>query len=485
MKNLKDIIEKKLIQKDIDYRFISLPLDLFADIESNVRFHNIEMKQAVPTLIFKTENGLVAVQRRADTKFDSKKLRQVLNVKNLRIASKEELQDLGLETGYVPLIGLEMPFYIDKKVLDIPQIYGGGGSNNFSLRINPTDLINVNQATVVDVVDDLILESGEIKRVFSGTRATGRLHLGNYFGAVKGYISLADDPAYECIYMAMDLHTVTTPYDHKNLAAATKDIIIDYLAAGLDPKKAIITVQSLVPEHTYLAFLFSSATSIYRMQHLPTFKDKVRQHPQNVTMALLNYPVLMAADILVYKAGLVPVGIDQEPHLEVSREIARKMNDLYGTDFPEPQRFATKGEYIPSLSGEGKMSKSVEGSYINLSDSFDEIHKKIRAVPTATVAGGKMSAGVKSLFTFINLLAPTEEARFRESFENNTLKFVELKDFVTQAIFKELEPFRHKRKELEGNPDVVEKIIKEGAQKAREIAGKTLEETRKKMGLIY
>ena len=134
----------------------------------------------------------------------------------------------------------------------------------------------------------------------------------------------------------------------------TRNVIMDYLACGLDPDKSIITAQSLVPEHPYLANILATQISVARMQHLPTFKEKVAQHPDSVTMALLNYPVLMAADILVYKAGLVPVGIDQEPHLEVAREIARKMNENYGTDFPEPIRFATKGEYVPSLTGEGE-----------------------------------------------------------------------------------------------------------------------------------
>src|SRR4030067_2696966 len=174
-------------------------------------------------------------------------------------------------------------------------------------------------------------------RVFSGTRATGRLHLGNYLGASKGYIELQNDPQYECLYMAVDVHTITTPYDPKTLAVATRNIILDYWAAGLDPQKAIITKQSLIPEHTELAFLFASVVSVARMQHLPTYKDKIKQFPEHVTMALLNYPVLMAADILIYQASLVPCGLDQEPHLEITREIARKMNQLYGTTFPEDQ----------------------------------------------------------------------------------------------------------------------------------------------------
>jgi len=224
-------------------------------------------------------------------------------------------------------------------------------------------------------------------RVLSGIRATGRLHLGNYFGAVKGMLALQNDPDYETLYMVADVHTLTTPYTIEELRKNRREVILDYLAAGLDPKKSILFQQAEVNEHIELAFYFSSVVTIAKMQHLPTFKDKVKQYPEHATMALLNYPILMAADILVYKASLVPVGIDQEPHLEVAREIARRMNQDYGTDFPEPKRFATKGEYIPSLTGEGKMSKSVEGSYINLTDDLETIRKKIRSVPTATTAG--------------------------------------------------------------------------------------------------
>jgi tryptophanyl-tRNA synthetase len=324
------------------------------------------------------------------------------------------------------------------------------------------------------------------KRVFSGTRATGRLHLGNYLGAVKGYLALQDDPDYETIYMVMDLHAITTPYDKSKLAENTRNVIMDYLACGLDPEKSIISAQSLIPEHTYLAHLLSSEISVARMQHLPTFKEKVSQHPDNVTMALLNYPVLMAADILLYKASLVPVGIDQEPHLEVAREIARKMNQKYGTDFPEPKRFATKGEYIPSLTGEGKMSKSVEGSFINLTDDLETIKRKIRSVPTATESGGKMSKGVKTLFDFLDLLVPDDKhaAELKETFKSGKLMFSDLKDYVSEVIFAELKPIQEKRKYFEENPKEVDRIILEGAEKASEIARETIKEVKDKMGFI-
>lgn len=325
------------------------------------------------------------------------------------------------------------------------------------------------------------------KRVFSGTRATGRLHLGNYLGAVKGYIELQNNPDYECIYMAVDVHTITTPYDFKTLSQATRNIIMDYLACGLDPKKSIITAQSLVPQHTELAFLFSSMISVARMQHLPTFKEKIQQYPENVTMALLNYPVLMAADILVYKAGLVPVGIDQEPHLEVAREIARKMNETFDMDFPEPKRFATKGEYVPSLLGEGKMSKSIEGSYINLTDDLETIKKKLAGTPTDSGQGERVptSGGVGNLLTFVELFQGADKrAEYERKYTSSGIRYKELKDNLAESIYKELEPVRIKRKELEADSKYVNEVIRSGGERARILAKKTIEEVKKKMGLM-
>lgn len=321
-----------------------------------------------------------------------------------------------------------------------------------------------------------------MKRVFSGIRATGKLHLGNYLGAVKGMLELQNSNQYETIYCVVDVHTITTPFDAELLRKNKREIIIDYLAAGLDPEKSIIIYQSDVPEHMELSFYFSSVMSIARMQHLPTFKEKVTQHPNHNTMALLNYPILMSADILIYKAGLVPVGTDQEPHLEIAREVARKMNQLYGMDFPEPVRYATKGAYIPSLKGEGKMSKSVEGSYINLTDTQDEIKKKIRSIPTSTVVG-EMNEGVKTLFAFADLFLPDTVQEYKKSFDKGSLKFVELKDDIAGRIFEELKPFQEKRRELVKNVAYVDSTIKRGAVKARSIASKTVTEVKQKMGL--
>ncbi len=323
-------------------------------------------------------------------------------------------------------------------------------------------------------------------RVLSGIRATGRLHLGNYLGAVKGMLALQNDPTYETFYMVADAHAITTPYQIDELRRNRREVIIDYLSCGLDPEKSVIFQQASVPQHFELEFYFSSVTTIAKMQHLPTFKDKVKQYPEHATMALLNYPVLMAADILVYMADKVPVGIDQEPHLEVTREIARRMNQDYGTQFPEPTRFATAGEYVPSLAGEGKMSKSVEGSYINLTDSLEIIQKALSSAPTDS-GTGKMATvpqGVKNLLTFVNLFQGEDRRReYEKAYESTGLRYGDLKKELAEAIFAELRPIQEQRAKLEADTAYVDEVIADGAKKARATAEKTMEEVRQKIGL--
>jgi tryptophanyl-tRNA synthetase len=335
-------------------------------------------------------------------------------------------------------------------------------------------------------MDDLQYASMK-KRVLSGIRATGRLHLGNYLGAIKGMLALQDDPDYETLYMVADLHSITTPYSVSELRKNRREVIVDYLAAGLDPDKSILFQQAANPHHPELSFYLSSVVTIAKMQHLPTFKDKVKQHPQHSTMALLNYPILMTADILAYKASAVPVGIDQEPHLEIAREIARRINQDYGTDFPEPQTFKTTGEYVPSLTGEGKMSKSVEGSYINLTDDLETIKAKLAKAPTDAGKGTveQMPGGVSSLLTFVQLFQGDEKRKeYENKYQHEGIRYGDLKNELAEAIYKQLQPIQEKRKELENKPQEVDRIIEAGNEKARIIAKDTVKEVREKMGLL-
>ena len=338
-------------------------------------------------------------------------------------------------------------------------------------------------------------------RVLSGIRPTGSLHLGNYLGAIKGDLELQNDDRYETLYMVADLHGLTTPFSPEELAKSRREVIIDYLAAGLDPAKSVIFLQSMVPEHIELAYYFSTVMTVARMQHLPTFKDKVKQYPDHVTMALLNYPVLMAADILVYQASSVPVGIDQEPHIEVAREIARKMNDQYGLNFPEPRRFETPGAYVPSLTGVGKMSKSVPGSYIAMSDDLATIESRLRSVPTDSGQGsigptrvkeikhytdksGQPSPGVACLLSLVELFEGlTQRHAYETQYEGEGLRYSQVKSQLAQAIYQELQPFQAKRQELVADQKYVDQVIRQGADRARTIAAHTVSLVKRRIGV--
>lgn len=325
------------------------------------------------------------------------------------------------------------------------------------------------------------------KRVLSGVRATGGLHLGNYLGAVSGMLALQEKPEYETFYMIADLHSINTRYDPRTFQKKVKGVILDYLSAGLDPSKSTIFIQSHIPEHIELSYLFSTTLTVARMLHLPTYKDKIKEDPENANMAMFYYPVLMAADILIYKANAVPVGDDQTPHLEVAREVARKMNEKYKTRFPEPVHFKTQGHIVPSLIGKGKMSKSVEGSYINLTDSFQEIKEKLAKVPTDSGRGTQLpkEGGVNTLLTFVELfLGKDRRQEHEEIYLGTGIRYQKLKDELAEAIYKQLEPIQKRRRELEKDKFYVENLVKEGAIKAREIASQTLREVKEKMGLL-
>lgn len=323
------------------------------------------------------------------------------------------------------------------------------------------------------------------RKVYSGIRATGRLHLGNYFGAVKGMLELQDQ--YDCVFSVVDLHAITTPYDAKTLKTNVREVVLDYLAAGLDPEKCLIEIQSKIPEHTELAYLLSTIYPVSRLEDLPTYKDKKAQHPKYVNMGLLFYPVLMAADILLYKADLVPVGRDQEPHLEVAREIARKFNDMFGETFPEPQRFKTPGEYVPSLTGEGKMGKSTEGSFINLTDDLETIKKRLAAVPTDSgILGGDVpkTGGVATLFTLLRILNKEDlYNKYAQDYRDKNIRYSEMKPEIADAIFEVLKPIQEKRAEIESSFDL-DGMIENHTKICREAAGQTLTEVKQKMGLI-
>lgn len=325
------------------------------------------------------------------------------------------------------------------------------------------------------------------KRVFSGSRPTGRLHLGNYLGAVKGYLALQEKSDLDCIYCVVDLHGITTPYEPQKMQSQIREVVLDYLGCGLDPKKCHLMIQSQVPQHMELAYLLATIYPVSRVEQLPTYKEKKIENPHYLNVGLFYYPILMAADILIYKAELVPVGKDQLPHIELTREIARKFNSMFGHVFPEPKAFETSGTYIPSLTGSGKMSKSIENSYILLTDDLVTIKTKLAKMPTDTGKGESLpkEGSVANLFVFIDLfLGKEEKEKYEKQYLGEGVKYADLKEKLAQAIFVELKPIQEKRKSFESQSGLVDKILQEGRDYCAKIAQQTLLEVKKAMGLV-
>ena len=324
-------------------------------------------------------------------------------------------------------------------------------------------------------------------RIFSGSRPTGFLHLGNYLGGLKGYIELQNKKNYDCIYAVVDLHGITSPYDPKTYQNNIREVVLEYLACGLDPKKCHLIVQSQIPEHIELAYLLGTIYPVSRLEQLPTYKDKKKEQPKYINMGLFYYPILMAADILLYKAQFVPVGRDQAPHLEVTREIARVFNRHFGQTFPEPQTYLMPFPYIPSLTGEGKMSKSKPGSYINLIDALSTIKQKLAKVPTDSGKGKKApeKGGVSVLLMLVELFEGKEKRKdYEKLYLSSGIKYKELKDQLAEAIYKELKPIQEKRSYYERKPEIVDEILEQGKKYASQIAKQTLREVKEKMGIV-
>lgn len=322
-------------------------------------------------------------------------------------------------------------------------------------------------------------------RVFSGARPTGRQHLGNYLGAIKNYVALQDD--YDCVYCIVDVHALTTVETTQELKQNTFEMAIDWLAAGIRPEETILFVQSHVPQvmelHTYL----SMVTQIGKLTDLPTFKEKVAQQPENVNYGLLGYPVLMTADIVLYKTDIVPVGVDQAPHLEFAREIVRSFNYRYGAKvLIEPQVKHTEILKVLGIDGKAKMSKSLN-NHIELASTPEETTKRVREMVTDPARMKRTDPGnpdVCNVFSMHKIFSPTEEVEMiNVECRRAGIGCVDCKLRFANNLNKHLEPFRAKRAELASKPDYVTDVLNDGAKRACVIAEQTMAEVREAMQL--
>ncbi|XOB41935.1 MAG: tryptophan--tRNA ligase [Candidatus Nealsonbacteria bacterium] len=324
-------------------------------------------------------------------------------------------------------------------------------------------------------------------RIFSGVRPTGELHIGNYLGAIKQWLELQEKN--ECVFCIVDLHGITTPYNPKELQKNILDVAIIYLSAGLSPEKCIFFVQSQVREHTELTWLLGTITPLGELQRMTQFKEKAKKHKEYINAGLLNYPVLMAADILLYQTDLVPVGKDQEQHVELARTIARKFNQIFGQTLKEPKVLLPKiGAKIMSLQNpKKKMSKTDDPrGCIGLFDEPEEIQKKIMSAVTDTGKvikyDQKKKPGISNLLTIYSLFSEKTIKEIEKKIKGKG--YADFKKSLAKLLINSLEPFRRKRKELLSREVYVRDILNKGNRRAQIIARSTMAEVRKKMGLV-
>jgi tryptophanyl-tRNA synthetase len=321
-------------------------------------------------------------------------------------------------------------------------------------------------------------------RIFSGIQPSGELHIGNYLGAVRNWVQLQNQ--HECIYCVVDYHAITGSYEPDDLRRRTSDMVISLLAAGLDPEKCTLFIQSMVPQHTELQWIFNTVTPLGELERQTQYKDKASRQ-ESVLAGLLNYPVLQAADILLYRAEAVPVGEDQLQHLELSREIARRWNAKFGVDyFPEPQPLLTTTRRIMGLDGRAKMSKSL-GNTIGLLEEPDSIWEKLRPAVTDPARVRRNDPGTPEVCNIYHLHQAFSDAATVEHVavqcRGAGWGCIDCKRVLFESIRRELDPIRERAAELRERPELVRDVLEQGAARCRALASETMREVKERMGL--
>jgi tryptophanyl-tRNA synthetase len=323
------------------------------------------------------------------------------------------------------------------------------------------------------------------KRILSGIQPSGTIHIGNYFGAIENWVRLME--TYDCFFTIVDYHAITVSYDPAVLQQRIWEAALDNMAAGLDPARCTIFIQSHVPEHTELCWLLNCVTPMGELGRMTQFKEKSERERENVTAGLLNYPILQAADILIYKADAVPVGEDQAQHLEFTREVARRFNTRFGEYFPEPQTLIGRGARVVGLDGEAKMSKSLD-NFIGVADEPDAIWAKLRPAKTDEARKRRGDPGNPdrcNIFSYHKLVTPDREIHeIVQGCTTASIGCLDCKKVFFQNLCRVLDPIRERRRELQGKPEIVREGLREGALRARAIARETLDGAKKLMGLL-
>jgi tryptophanyl-tRNA synthetase len=470
-------IENELKKAGVKYEVVQLPIEVGnnPDLRVHAQFHKRELKYMIATLVYKTEKGLIAVQKRGDCKIKSAKLKKQLGIQDLSMVSAEELMGLGFIPGHVPALDLNIPVYIDRNIGELEILYIGLGTPEFILKVSYADLNKLNNAKVVDVCE-IDQDSGTKKRILTGDRPTGKMHIGHLFGTLLNRVKLQDE--YEQFLIMANIHALSDNADNPmKVREGILELMCDYYAVGIDFAKSTPYIQSEVPEvHEIFMYLANFAT-VQQLNHNPTLKTELKQNGMegSTPLGFYLYPVHQAADILCVNADLVPVGIDQAPMVEDTRELARKFNSMYKVNLlNQPQAMFGVEVNVPGIDGNAKMGKSL-GNGIYLADSEDDLRNKVRKIYTdpsrihATDPGnieGNVAFAYHDLFNE-NL---DEVADLKARYIAGKVGDVEVKEKLFNAMNVKLTPIRERRVAAESRKNEFLDIAMEGSKKVRSIA---------------
>lgn len=486
-----DKIEKILKTNNADFKLHKVPAGTGVSVDDHIKAFGLKYSDGCATLVFKTDNGFKALMRRDDCNIDNKKLKKIFGTKKLRFAEAEELKsETGYEVGMVSPITLELEKFIDQKVMEKEYVRIGTGGNEYSLEINTQDLKNITKAKVCDVTDlnpqkaEMIILSGITPSSSKG------LHLGNYLGAVKPQVEFQSQG--QCFYFIADVHALNTVFDAETLRSNVYNTYLDYLALGIDLSKTTFYIESKINSIFELTEYFNNVVTVAQMQRMHAFKDKL-QDPnasfESINMGLFTYPILMAADILVFEPDIIPVGEDQSQHVEIARDIAKSFNNTYGQTLKVPELFVTKeAARVPGTDGERKMSKSL-GNDLTIFADEKTIKNQVMGIKTDPNRIKKDDPGDPEknvIFKYFRLMDFDSEkiSEYEDRYRKGTIGDVELKNEFYEFYLDYFSDFRKKRSKLAANPNQVQEIIRENTEKANKVANLTIEKARKSIGII-
>lgn len=485
----------KLNEMNIKHHFTEHPY--LKSVDDVLEYCKLNLEDGASTLIFKTNEKYIAIIRRDDCKLDMGKVRKLLNTSSLRMATDDEFTKLtGLEPGtarvYIPQVS---ETYIDEKVLEKEYIQAGSGSFQVSIKYFTKDLVKIPKSKIVSIAQLRLMEERiKLKDKYSiltgiTPSGNGEVHIGNYLGAVVPFLEL-QKKADKMYFFIADLHALTTVQKKEELQRNVENLVLSYLAFGIDTSKVIFYRQSDIPQHTELQSILNNVTPLPLIKRAHAYKDKLQKgaDPEDINMGLFSYPVLMAADILLYDPDYVPVGDDQKQHIEITRDIAGFFNNVFGSTFILPDIFNIKeSARLVGTDGTRKMSKSLN-NYIAVFADEKIIRKQIMSCYTDPNRKKVTDPGQvegNPVFTYHRLLNDNkaEVAELEQRYKAGTVSDVEVKEKLIIAILTKFKKERELYNELKANPEKIKLILKEGADKARTQAIKKMMEVREKIGL--